>query len=1320
MKTTPAALRTIYAVGLSCALLAVLTGFALERRRFGSSEGEALAEVQRSVQSQMASVFDSLLAIAGDAARDPRLFEPAAADPEGASARALFDRADAALRARPAGVFAVTMYRASGDSRPLAWSGRPSEIDPARLAAGRTFFVQPGPLGLRLVFITPVSDPATGRRVGVIAAERVLSDSRGIQAPLADVPLAIPSAVPVTIRPYESADREPGTFLIASPDGDPLLDARVTAEALESASARWRGGVASMALAVLALTLAISVPPLLRLRARFQRPLDQLGIFALAAALLIGARALLWLAPVERWITQVFRTSALGAGMRALMRSPADLVLTVLLSAALVMFGFAIAEQLRRALRRQRGAPRAHNDRVAFALSQLAAGGAVAILMVGYERLLGGAIAATSVDALHFSLHPWNGPAAARISFSVAIILADAVAVWTAVLAVQLVTMPWRFPRAGGIAAAAFGLRAVPVALIALFPRTIGVPPSTVPAWPTLLAGLSCLALAWAVPWVRPRYRNASQALRLAAGALVLLIPAFVLYPSMLHFADRGSRRLIEEEYAEQVVQQRSQLQQKLSTILEQIDRADLPRLSSAPSAQNALGAAAFQLWSETDLKIERLAASLELYAPDGALVSRFALNLPEYVSTARRWREPSCQWEIFEEASSFGSEERRLLHAGRGICAGADDAPTGGSIVVNVMLDYDTLPFITIRNPYYELIREPDSVPEGTRGRDIAFVAYGWGRGALYSSSGEAWPLDDDLLRRAAASRQPFWTILGAGARSYAGYVLNDRVGIYVIAYPVISPLDHLVNLSELATLVGLTYAALVAFIWTVTAAGGRSAASGREVLREVRASFYRKLFLAFLAASLVPVLVLAYATRAFFANQLRAGIESDAGRVAAVAQRVIEEYEALQQRASGAPPDDDIMVWLSRAIGEDVNIYSGPLLVATSERDLFDSGLLPLRTPEPVYRAIVLDRVLSNVSEEGAGGARYRLASAPVRVGENRAILTVPLALREQEVEREIDTLDRRVLLASLVFGLLAAAIGYYMAERIGDPVSRLTRATRRIARGDFSARIAQTSTDELRRLVDDFNSMAADLQRQQAELQRTHRLAAWAEMARQVAHEIKNPLTPIQLSSEHLLRVNRDRGRPLTPIVEECVGAIMSQVRLLREISAEFSSFASSPTPHPTRTSLAELVATVTEPYITGLAGRIAISTDVPSTLPSVMVDRTLLARALTNIIENALHAMPGRGSLTISGALHGPGVRLSLADTGSGMDPEAQARVFEPYFSTKATGTGLGLTIAKRNIELNGGRIAVHSVLGEGTVVQIDIPAASPASVPSSVR
>ena len=219
-------------------------------------------------------------------------------------------------------------------------------------------------------------------------------------------------------------------------------------------------------------------------------------------------------------------------------------------------------------------------------------------------------------------------------------------------------------------------------------------------------------------------------------------------------------------------------------------------------------------------------------------------------------------------------------------------------------------------------------------------------------------------------------------------------------------------------------------------------------------------------------------------------------------------------------------------------------------------------------------------------------------------------------------------------MLFSLLGAALGYWMAERIADPVNRLTRATRRIARGDLDARIAATSSDELGRLVEDFNQMADDLKRQRSELERTQRLEAWADMARQVAHDIKNPLTPIQLSAEHARRVNIDRGRPLSPVLDECVDGDSGQVRLLRQIAAEFSSFASSPTPRPEPTTLPALIDEVVEPYRAGLADRIAIDVDAPPDLPPVTIDRTLFARALTNIIENALHAMPGGGTLTIA--------------------------------------------------------------------------------------
>src|SRR5207253_764932 len=182
--------------------------------------------------------------------------------------------------------------------------------------------------------------------------------------------------------------------------------------------------------------------------------------------------------------------------------------------------------------------------------------------------------------------------------------------------------------------------------------------------------------------------------------------------------------------------------------------------------------------------------------------------------------------------------------------------------------------------------------------------------------------------------------------------------------------------------------------------------------------------------------------------------------------------------------------------------------------------------RTPGDVYKSILLDRAPTFVGDEKIGDVPYRLAAAPVRAGGRDGIVTVPLTNRQNEIEQQIDELDRRVRSAAVLFSLLGAAIGYWMAERIADPVNRLTRATRRIARGDLDARIATTASDELRRLVEDFNRMADDLKRQRTDLERTQRLEAWADMARQVAHDIKNPLTPIQLSAQHARRVNLDR--------------------------------------------------------------------------------------------------------------------------------------------------------------------------------------------------
>src|SRR5262249_17173268 len=194
---------------------------------------------------------------------------------------------------------------------------------------------------------------------------------------------------------------------------------------------------------------------------------------------------------------------------------------------------------------------------------------------------------------------------------------------------------------------------------------------------------------------------------------------------------------------------------------------------------------------------------------------------------------------------------------------------------------------------------------------------------------------------------------------RLYRVYFLNDRSGISVLGYPVINWFGHGINLAELVTLTGVLYVALLGAATLFNLLTSRTPASGRALLREVRSSFYRKLFLAFWAVAVVPVAILAIATRTYFAAQLRASTEEAAGKTVTVAQRLVEDYASLQQRGPGSLTtiDDQIMVLVRRAIDEDVNLFDRDHLQATSARDLFATQLLPTRTPGQVYKSILLD---------------------------------------------------------------------------------------------------------------------------------------------------------------------------------------------------------------------------------------------------------------------------------------------------------------------------------------------------------------------------
>ena len=1318
--------------GVVCVLAVLAAGRIAERLLLGADDSAIRTRVDRDVRDTFDVMSHGLQEVARQLA-DPNTLQAAAGDEENA-ARRLFDLAQAATVAHSADVeLAVTAY--GPGSRPLAWAGRPSELPKDRLEGDEAWFIAQGALGLRLVYVMPVVD-AAGNRIGTIASEQSIRSPTSTGAVTRIDEFQFPGElVPVSLElAFEDirTTSDPGRIDVTGPNGRHLVTAVITPSDLGEARAQWRRMTSSIAEMTAAVFVLLLCGPLLDWRdsrgsgvgvrnstppsgdphePRVPNPESRYVVAFLAtAATIIVSRLLFRLASPADWSdAEIFSAAAYASPLlRPFLASPFDFLVTAATAAALVALVFFAFEAWRIRRRHARIAVDSLGKSFLFLVAQGLAGTLAVAVLLAQHALLADTVANTTLDLLHFSLHPWN---TALTALQFAIVIWDATAIAVLVLIFRAAYLPWRVPRTlWRVRLAAASCWVLP-ALIVLAPEPVN--------GPLLLALALAASVALIATRLKGRYRQGSQAFRLTLLWIGLVLPALAFYADVFALANRAKTELVETRYGPQALNQRRTIQSLMQQSLQQIDAfpglADLVSVPPRPSGSEALTDRAFQVWRITGLAMYPVTSSVELFGPDGRLVSRFAFSLPDDLNALPTSDETVCAWDVFEEVSPFFAVERRVLSAGRAVCV---NDPSGashvvGSVRVHAMLDYANLPFIASKSPYVELLRpvEPQR-SEGISGGDIEFAVYGWSRMPLYASAATAWRLDDATFAKLASSRSPVWARLDSEEQRYDVYLLSDRGGIYGLGFPVVTLLGHMMNLAELTVIAAATFLAalLLAAIFSTVA---RRTTSARTLLREIRSSFYRKLFLAFSAATVVPVVALAVVTSNYVADQLRTNVEQEAVRTASAAQRVVEDLVAPRAAQQGVAIDDNLMVWVSRLIGQDVNIFTGPRLLATSERNLYASGVIPVRTPSDVYVALQLQNEAATVTSEQVGSAQpFLVAGTHMSVPQMNALLTVPLASRAQEIERQIDTLDRRVLLAALLFILAGAGIGYSMAERIADPVNRLTRATRRIASGQFDTRLAATSSDELGRLVEDFNHMARDLEQQRTDLERTNRLEAWAEMARQVAHEIKNPLTPIQLNAEHLRRVNTDRGAPLTPVLDQAVNTILSQVKLLRQIASEFSSFASSPIVQRTPVDTAELLREIVDPYRSALAGHIQFNVDVAFNLPAVYIDRTLVTRSLTNIIENALHAMGPRGTLTIVASRDDDDVRIHVSDTGAGMDPDALARAFEPYFSTKASGTGLGLPIAKRNVELSGGTITIQSERGRGTTVELTLPVAVP--------
>ena len=378
-----------------------------------------------------------------------------------------------------------------------------------------------------------------------------------------------------------------------------------------------------------------------------------------------------------------------------------------------------------------------------------------------------------------------------------------------------------------------------------------------------------------------------------------------------------------------------------------------------------------------------------------------------------------------------------------------------------------------------------------------------------------------------------------------------------------------------------------------------------------------------------------------------------------------------------------------------------SGPVNNAAKFQPLIDA----VRTGGLQKSAVVY---LTSRREDSVIATAIPLAD---ETGDTLAVLVVTIARTGMvDAQQHIRTIAYGVAAGGI---LLAIAFSLWIAARVSRPIEQLAHAAEEVAGGNWDVRVPSRGRDEVSVLARSFNHMTEQLAGQRDRLVQSERVAAWRELARRLAHELKNPLFPLQLTVENLVRARELPEAEFDEVFRESTATLATEIANLKTIIGRFSDFSKMPKPELERIDAKDLVERVRVLYenAAGRDTKIRIAVDVARVPMPLDADPELLHRALSNLVLNAMDAMPDGGVVTLSAHPKGETVELRVTDTGQGMTPEECERLFTPYYTTKQHGTGLGLAIVQSVIADHGGNIAVESPAGGGATFIITLPRAA---------
>lgn len=988
---------------------------------------------------------------------------------------------------------------------------------------------------------------------------------------------------------------------------------------------------------------------------------------ALGGLLVIALRvALLPLGDMSRLATlRLFQPSVAGfSSWLGLTRSPADILLTALAALGLSLFLNAL------------WTGKADEER--------GEGGRGTLLRVIVGTLLASAVAASGTFAIrtlivrivlnsNLSMLRWDlDPSRLSLQLSLLVFLAAA-------LLAESVAFRFTVPRARGrLFVMGTAALASAVGALAAAEGSVG---------PMISAGL---LTSWLV------FVSTAQGLgrrrELAFGGL--LLASLWVSTDLEALTMRRTRSLIETTVARTIETQEIWGNFLIEESVPGLDRSE--RLITAYLRDPRNPDFAQTLWERTPLAKTHWYSSLEVRDAEGNTLSRFSLNVPKVLGRPPEL-EPSDVWTIVPHVQMFIGKEKDFLIGYRDY---EEDGVRLGRIILYVALDPEMLPFLYSANPYFEALRT-DTLPSLSE-FDLGCEIFDLDGRSLFNPRKLTTGLTAGELEELRTPDASFWSEFREAGVSYDAHILRSGERAYRLFTP---RKDLPARVFDLLMVLFLGLAAVAAVLLAA------SAAAGRIVPRNPLWSFSNRVYAAFLAVALVPLLLYSVFTRDLFGRLFAERFVEDSAVHASYAQGLLEAFLIIQgmEVSPYLAPSEDLALWISSTLANDVILYGDAVLLASSRREFFDSGLLPeLLDGEATYE-LTVGRKPFHTRRTRIGGYAFQTLTVAYDFKDTTLFISVPFPYEREQLTKATREIAEFLVLLGSFFVALVIVFSRGIKSMIIVPIRKLVAGTREVGSGNLEVTIEHRSKDEMMMLINGFNTMIRNLKDHERELAEMSKKVAWTEMARKVAHEIKNPLTPIQLSAEHVLKVYEEGRGDLGRAIRESMSYIISEVENLRRIAREFMEIARDTTVRRDAVDLQAVLEEALDPYRRLLSERIRFVVSTAGAGLWTRGDAAKLKTALRNVIANAVEAIGREGDIEVRMERRGPAISIAVRDTGAGMAAETLEHVFDLYYSTKEGGTGLGLPITKKIVEEHGGTIRLDSRPGQGTTVTIELPA-----------